>query len=84
MPKEELVGEVYHYYDDKGMAYLKLSGRLVVGQTLHFVDPDGNFFQTVDEMQVANQSMHFAYPGEFVGIRVGQKLHEHDKVFVQD
>jgi hypothetical protein len=83
MSSEELVGEVFHYYNDKGMAYLKLSGRLVGGQTLHFKDPDGDFFQTIDEMQVANQTMHVAYPGDYVGIHVGQTLHEHDPVFVQ-
>ena len=66
------------------MAYLKLSGLLAAGQTLHFVDPDGDFYQTVDEMQVASQTLRHAYPGEYVGIRVGQKLHEHDQVFVQD
>lgn len=83
MPEEKLVGEVFHYYYDKGIAYLKLSTVLTAGQTLHFKDPDGDFFQTFDEMQVANQTVHIAYPGDYVGIRVGQKLHEHDKVFVQ-
>lgn len=84
MPKEELVGEVFRYYEDKGTACIKLSGRLVVGQTLHFKDPNGDYFQTIGEMEVANETARFAYRGDYVGIKVGRKLHEHDQVFVQD
>jgi len=83
MPEEELVGEVFRYYDDKGIACLKLSSKIVIGETLHFKDPDGDFFQTIEEMEVSKESAHFAYAGDYVCIKVEKKLREHDQVFMQ-
>jgi hypothetical protein len=84
MSEEQLIGEVFRYYEDKGMVYFKVFDGLTTGQTLHFKDPDGDYYQTIDEIQVASQTLHNAYPGDYVGIRVGQKLHEHDQVFVRN
>jgi len=83
MPTELLIGKVFHYDDEKGVAYLELSGELLDGQVLRFKDPDGDFYVTVRDMHITGQIINYAELDDFVAIPVDHKLHEQDEVFVQ-
>ena len=83
MTEEKPIGKVSHYFDHIGVAILDLSDSLAVGQTVHFKGAHDDFTQTVQQMQIDHQEILSADPGESVGVRVSQKVHENDKVLVQ-
>jgi hypothetical protein len=80
MPDEKPIGRVSHYYNNIGVAILDLSDNLQVGQTVHFKGVHDDYTQTVDQMEIDHQSVVTAAPGDSVGIRVVQKIHENDQV----
>ena len=82
MPGEHLVGKVTHYYDKLGVAILDLFDSLSVGQTVRFKGAHDDFSQTVNGMQFDHAEISEAHSGEEVGIKVEQKVHENDEVFV--
>ena len=79
---EEVVGTVIHYFGKIGVAALRITGRIKVGDTLHFKGHTTDFTQTVDSMQIENASVEEAGPGDDVGIKVQDKVREHDEVLL--
>jgi len=80
--EEKKVGEVIKFFGKIGVAAIRLSeGSLKVGDQIHLVGHTTNFSQTVDSMQVENKSVQEAGPGADIGIRVKEKVREHDVVY---
>ncbi len=79
--EEKQVGEVIKFFAKIGVAAIRLSeGSLKVGETIHVVGHTTNFSQTVDSMQVDNKEVQEAGPGADIGIRVKERVREHDIV----
>jgi translation initiation factor IF-2 len=79
---EKKVGEVIKYFGKIGVAAIRLSeGSLKVGDTIRLSGHTTNFSQPVDSMQVENQSVQEAGPGADIGIRVKERVREHDIVY---
>ncbi|MDE2312382.1 MAG: hypothetical protein KGJ93_04845 [Patescibacteria group bacterium] len=83
MSQERLVGTICRYYDNSGMAVLELIDTLGVGQQIHIKGPRDDCLEVVEQMELANHKIQFGLPGELVNIKIGQKIHENDKVFVR-
>ena len=81
--EEVAIGTIEKYFGKINVAAIKItSGQLKVGDTIHIKGHSTDFEQTVDSMQVEHQTVQTAGPGTDVGIRVKEKVHEKDTVFL--
>ncbi len=82
MAEEKLIGKVTHYYGKLGVAIIELSDSLKVGETIHFKGAHDDFTQEVTDLQFEHQAIPEGKTGQQVGVKVDQKVHENDQVFV--
>ena len=79
---ENPIGRITHYYSHLGVGIVDLTdGELKVGDTIHIKGRHTDFTQPVDSIQIEHQSVAHAPKGKSVGIRVKDKVREHDQVF---
>lgn len=79
---EKLIGRITHYYSHLSVGIIELTGGgLRVGDTIHVKGKHTDFTQSVDSMQVEHQSVTEAQKGKVVGVKVKEKVREHDQVF---
>ena len=80
--EEKLVGRITHYYSHLGVGIIELTGgELKVGDVIHVRGKHTDFTQSVDSIQIEHQDVTRAEKGKVVGIKVKEKVHEHDQVF---
>ena len=79
---EKLIGRVSHYFDNLGVAVLKLDKSLKVGAKIKFVGGEVEFEQTVDSMQVERKAVNKVKAGADVGLKVDGKVRPGYKVFL--
>lgn len=82
MAEEKLIGKINHYYGKLGVAIVDLSEALAVGQTIHVKGAHDDFTQEVRELEYEHEAIKEGKPGQQVGIKVDQKVHENDQVFL--
>ncbi|MBW2056286.1 MAG: hypothetical protein JRJ26_02190 [Deltaproteobacteria bacterium] len=78
---EEKVGTVIKYFSKIGVAAVKLEGTLSVDDTIHVQGHTTDFTQKVGSMQIENRNVDRAGPGADVGIKVQDRVREHDTVY---
>ena len=83
---EQEIGAVTHYFDKTSVAAIRLkSGTLRSGDTIRIEGHSTDLEQVVSSIQIEHLSVTEARPGDEIGIKVIEPVHEHDKVFkVQD
>ena len=80
--EEKKIGEVIKYFGKIGVAAIRLSeGSLKVGDTIRIVGHTSDFTQPIDSMQVENLNVQEAGPGADIGIKVKDRVREHDVVY---
>jgi translation elongation factor EF-Tu-like GTPase len=80
--EEKKIGEVIKYFGKVGVAAIRLSeGSLKVGESIHIVGHTTDVTQTVDSMQIENKSVQEAGPGADIGIKIKDRVREHDVVY---
>lgn len=79
--KGELVGEVFTYFSQVGVAGIKISGTIKVGDKIRIKGATTDFEMKVDSMQVERQPVEEAKPGDSIGIKVPDKVRGGDKVY---
>ena len=80
--EEKLVGKITHYFGKPGVGMVQLSDALKVGDTIHIKGSKSDFTQQVSSMQVERTDAGEAKAGDEAGIKVEQKVHENDSVYV--
>ena len=81
MPEIE-VGVIQHYFSNIGVAALEITnGEVVVGDTIHIKGHTTDLSTTIDSMQIEHETVPKAKKGDAIGIKVAEKVREHDKVF---
>jgi len=80
MEKQE-IGKVSHYFGGPSVAAIELSGKLKVGDRISIVGHTTDLEMVVESMQIEHAAVQEAGPGDSIGIRVAQKVREHDVVF---
>jgi len=80
MQKQE-VGKVVHFFGKVSVAAIKLSDTLKVGDRISIEGAHTNFEQTVDSIQIEKQALTEAKAGDDVGIKVQDRVREHDTVY---
>jgi putative protease len=79
--EEKKVGEIIKYFGKIGVAAIQLSeGSLKVGDTIHIVGHTTDITQAIDSMQIENKNVQEAGPGADIGIKVKERVREHDVV----
>jgi putative protease len=81
--EEEKVGIVVKYFAKPNVAAIELTdGSLKVGDTVHIHGHSTDFQQTIDSMQVEHASVTTADKGASIGIKVKDRVREHDIVYL--
>ena len=76
------MGSVVHYYQHVNAAIVQIdSGEIRPGDTLQFQGHTTDFRQRVSQIEHEHQSIDVARAGQTVGIKVGERVREHDEVF---
>jgi len=75
------IGRITHYFPKAGVAVLKLDKPLRVGEMIKVVGHDSTFTQEVDSMQVDHSPIDIAQPGQSIGLKVKEKVHEGNAVY---
>lgn len=79
--EEKLIGKIVHFYGRLNVGIIELSDALKVGDTIHIKGHTSDFTQQVSSMQLEHADISEAKAGDAVGIKVDQKIHEHDSVY---
>jgi putative protease len=77
------IGKVEKFFGKISVAAIKITGgELSVGEKIKIKGHSTDFEQQVDSMQVEHASVQKVKAGDEVGIKVAQKVHENDTVYV--
>jgi putative protease len=80
--EEKKVGEVIKFFGKINVAAIRLSeGSLKVGDKIHIVGHTSDITQTIDSMQIENKNVPEAGPGADIGIKVKDRVREHDVIY---
>jgi putative protease len=79
---EEKIGIVEHFFTHISVAAIKItSGELHIGDTIHIVGAHTDFTQNVERMEVEREPVDIAKTGDEIGIKVTDRVREHDVVY---
>jgi len=76
------VGKITHFFDKIGVAVVEITGKLKVGDKIKIKGSTTDFEQNVDSMQIEHEEVKEAKKGDAIGMKVADRVREHDKVFV--
>jgi len=79
--EEKQIGKIIHYFGHAGAGIIELSDILKVGDKIHIKGHTSDFTQDVASMQIEHATISEAKPGDQVGVKIAQKVHEHDIVY---
>ncbi|MBN2157806.1 MAG: translation elongation factor-like protein [Spirochaetes bacterium] len=81
--EEVKVGMVVKFFAKPSVAAIELTdGSLTVGDTIKFHGHSTDFQQQVESMQIEHASVTTADKGASIGIKVKERVREHDIVYV--
>jgi putative protease len=79
---EEKIGVVEHFFTNINVAAIKITnGNLKVGDTIHIVGAHTDLKEKVNSMQIDKNPVQSVKSGDAVGIKVKDKVREHDIVY---
>jgi translation initiation factor IF-2 len=80
--KEIEVGRVADYFAKIGVVAIEITAEgIKIGDKLHFHGHTTDFVETIQSMQIEHDSVEEAGIGANVGIKVGERVRTHDKVY---
>jgi len=80
--EEKEIGIVTHYFGKISVGIVQLKNELKVGDTIRIRRVHDDFTQVVDSMQIEHKQVEKAGKGEMVGIKLANKVHPNDRVFL--
>ena len=79
---EEKIGIIEHFFTKVSVAAIKITdGELKVGDTIHIVGASTDFKQKIESMEINRKPVEIVKPGDDVGIKVIERVREHDIVY---
>jgi putative protease len=79
---EKKIGEVMKYFSKPSVAAVKITdGEIGVGDTIKFMGHTTDLTMALDSMEVDNQKVPRALAGDFVGIKVADRVRPGDEVY---
>jgi translation initiation factor IF-2 len=81
--EEIAIGHVERFFSKISVAAIRLTkGELKIGNRVRIKGTSTDFEEVVESMQVEHQNVETATAGEDVGIKVKEKVREHDIVYL--
>jgi U32 family peptidase len=79
---EKKIGEVMKFFSKPSVAAVKITeGDIAVGESIKFSGHTTDFIDVVQSMEVDNKSVPKAVAGDFIGIKVSDRVRPGDEVF---
>lgn len=79
---EEKIGEVVKFFSKPSVAAIKITeGALHVQDTIKVFGHTTDLTQVIDSMEVNNQKVDQAVAGDYIGIKVADRVRPGDEVF---
>ena len=79
---EEKIGEVVKFFAKPCVAAIKLTvGEVKVGDTIKIAGHTTSITNTIESMEVENQKVQKAVAGDFIGVKVSDRVRPGDEVF---
>ena len=78
---EKEIGTVLHYFGKVSVGIIELNDTLKVGDKVHIKGHATDITEDVPSMEIEHVVVSEGKAGDKVGIKVTQKVHEHDKVY---
>lgn len=80
--EEKEIGVITHYFGKISVGIIQLKEALKVGDTIRIKGLHNDFTQKIESMQIEHQNVDEAKKGDFVGIKVAQRVRPNDKVYI--
>ncbi|MBN1496939.1 MAG: translation elongation factor-like protein [Spirochaetes bacterium] len=81
--EETKVGVIVKFFAKPSVAAIELTdGSIKVGDTIHIHGHSTDFQQQIDSMQIEHASVTVAEKGASIGIKVKERVREHDVVYL--
>ena len=79
---EEKIGEVVKFFSKPSVAAIKITeGELKVGDTIKVTGHTTDITSVVESMEANNQTIVNAVQGDFIGVKVSDRVRPGDEVF---
>jgi len=79
---EEKIGEIAKFFAKPSVAAIKITaGELKVGDKIKLVGHTTNFEEIINSMEVNNQKVEKAVVGDYIGVKVSDRVRPGDEVF---
>ena len=79
---EEKIGVIEHFFNKVSVAAIKITnGELKIGDTIHIVGASTDITQKIESMEIDRVPVESVKPGDDVGIKVKDRVREHDVVY---
>jgi putative protease len=79
---EQRIGEVMKFFAKPSVAAVKITaGEVRVGDTLKFTGHTTDLTMSLDSMEVNNQKVPQAVAGDYIGVKVPDRVRPGDEVF---
>jgi len=79
---EKKIGEVMKYFSKPSVAAVKITeGEINVGDSIKFSGHTTDFIDVIESMEVDNKSVQMAVAGDFIGVKVSDRVRPGDEVF---
>ena len=79
---EQRIGEVVKFFSKASVAAVKITeGEIRIGDTLKFTGHTTDLTIPIDSMEVNNQKVAQAVAGDYIGIKVADRVRPGDEVF---
>ena len=75
------IGEVSNYFEQVGVAAIKLDAGLKVGDKIRISGGEVDFEQNVESMQIQHEKVQKAKKGDDIGIKINEKVRKGYKIF---
>ena len=77
------VGKITHYFEKIGVAVIEVTGKLKAGDKIRIKGNTTDFEQEVDSMQMEHEQVKEAKKGMAIGMKVKDRVREHDVMYLQ-
>ncbi|MEI8171987.1 MAG: translation elongation factor-like protein [Deltaproteobacteria bacterium] len=79
---EEKVGEVVKFFAKPCVAAIKITnGELQTGDSIKVVGHTTELTDRIESMEIGNQKIEKAVPGDYIGIKLSDRVRPGDEVF---
>ena len=79
---EEKIGEVVKFFAKPCVAAIKVTnGKVKVGDTIKITGHTTDITNTLESMEIENQKVEKAVAGDYIGVKVSDRVRPGDEVF---